>query len=347
MVSARSVIAAAAFCMVLNIAVFAQVTSGDIVGRVTDSSGGVLPGATVTIEHLGTHDIRTVPSNGTGDYVFNLLPIGAYTVKIEMQGFISQTARVNLSAGDRARFDAKLALGQVAENVTVTAESPLVQTDSATISALLTEKAVQDLPVSGRNVVRLVQLVPGAFEGQQNSLASGNRPDDRRQTSAVSINGSMDNQNNHLIDGIDNNERAIGTVGVKPSIDAIAEVKVQTSMYTAEVGRTAGGVVNIITKSGSNDYHGSAFEFYRNDRFDAKNYFASTLDKPVLRQHQYGGSLGGPVLRHRTFFFADYEGFTVTQGVTTVVTVPTARMRAGDFSEQTAAIFDPTTTPRG
>ncbi len=215
-----------------------------------------------------------------------------------MQGFITQTARVSLSAGDRARFDAKLQLGQVAENVTVTAESPLVQTDSATISALVTEKAVQDLPVSGRNVVRLVQLVPGAFEGQQNSLASGNRPDDRRQTSAVSINGSMDNQNNHLIDGIDNNERAIGTVGVKPSIDAIAEIKVQTSMYTAEVGRTAGGVVNIITKSGSNDFHGSAFEFARNDRFDARNFFADRRRQaeadaePVRRQRRRSGGAG-------------------------------------------------------
>ena len=293
MFSARSTLAAAVVVLILHAAAFAQVTTGDIVGRVTDSTGAVLPGATVTIEHLGTHDIRTLPSNGTGDYVFNLLPIGAYTVKVELQGFITQSARVNLSTGDRARFDAKMQLGQVAENVTVTAESPLVQTDTATVSALVTEKAVQDLPVSGRNVVRLVQLVPGAFEGQQNSLASGNRPDDRRQTSAVSINGSMDNQNNHLIDGIDNNERAIGTVGVKPSIDAIAEIKVQTSMYTAEVGRTAGGVVNIITKSGGNDFHGSAFEFARNDRFDARNFFATGVDKPKLTQNHTAAASAG------------------------------------------------------
>src|SRR5439155_18258229 len=208
----------------------------------------------------------------------------------------------------------KLQVGAVAENVTVTGESPLLQTDTATLSSLVTEKAVQDLPVNGRNFVRLVQLVPGATEGVPNSLASGTRPDDRRQTSAISINGALDNQNNQLIDGIDNNERFIGTVGVKPSIDAIAEVKVQTSMYTAEVGRTAGGVVNIITKSGSNAYHGSAFEFYRNDRFDARNFFATNVAKPVLHQNQYGGSLGGPVVKSRTFFFADFEGFGVTQG---------------------------------
>ena len=332
--------------LALPVAAAAQVTTADIVGRVTDSSGAVLPGATVTIENLATHDVRTAPTNETGDYLFNLLPIGTYTVNVELQGFASQTTRVVLSTGDRVRFDPKLQLGQVQESVLVTAESPLLQTDTATVSALVSEKAVQDLPVSGRNVVRLVQLVPGAFEGLTNSLATGNRPDDRRQTSAVSINGAMDNQNNHLIDGIDNNERSIGTVGVKPSIDAIAEVKVQTSMYTAEVGRTFGGVVNIITKSGGNAFHGSGFEFFRNDRFDARNFFATSIPKPKLSQNQYGGSLGGPLIRNKTFFFADFERFDVTQGVTAVVTVPTAKMRAGDFSELSTVIYDPTTTPR-
>jgi len=342
---ARS-IAAAAFCLTLHAAASAQVTTADIVGRVTDTTGGVLPGATVTIEHLGTRDVRSVPANSTGDFVFNLLPIGAYSVKVELQGFITQSARLSLSAGDRVRFDAKLQIGQVAESVLVTAESPLVQTDTATVGALVSSKAVEDLPVSGRNIQRLVQLVPGAFEGQTNSLASGNRPDDRRQTSAVSINGSLDNQNNQLIDGIDNNERSIGTVGVKPSIDAVAEVKVQTSMYNAEVGRTAGGVVNIITKAGSNDFHGSLFEFARNDRFDARNFFATGVDKPKLSQNQYGGSTGGPIVHNKTFFFADYEGFNVTQGVTAVVTVPTALMRGGNFSELSTQIYDPTTLPR-
>ncbi len=327
-------------------AVSAQVTTADIVGRVTDATGAVLPGVTITVENVGTHDIRSLPTNETGDYVFNLLPIGTYTIKVELPGFTSQSTRATLSAGDRFRFDAKLSVGQVAENVTVVGESPLLQTETATLSALVTEKAVQDLPVNGRNFVRLVQLVPGATEGVPNSLASGTRPDDRRQTSAISINGALDNQNNQLVDGVDNNERFIGTVIVKPSIDAIAEVKVQTNMYTAEVGRTAGGVVNIITKSGSNDFHGSAFEFYRNDRFDSRNYFAQTGPKPKLDQNQYGGSIGGPVKKNKTFFFADYEGFRLTSGVTFVSTVPTMKMRGGDFSELSVPIYDPTTTPR-
>ena len=173
---------------------------------------------------------------------------------------------------------------------------------------------MQDLPVNGRNFVRLVQLVPGATEGLPNSLASGTRPDDRRQTSAISINGALDNQNNQLIDGMDNNERAIGTMGVKPSIDAIAEVKVQTNMYTAEVGRTAGGVVNIITKSGTNDFHGSAFEFNRNDQFDARNFFATTEPKPKLDQNQYGGSVGGPVAEEQDVLLRRLRGLQADAG---------------------------------
>ena len=333
-----------ALVLALPVAARAQVTSADIVGRVTDATGAVLPGATVTIENVGTHEIRTLPTNASGEYVFTLLPIGAYTVKIELQGFGTQNSRVPLSAGDRARVDAKLQLGAVTEQITVTGETPLVQTDSSTVGTLINFKNVSDLPVNGRNFVRLVQAIPGANEGLPNSLASGTRPDDRRQTSAISVNGALDNQNNHLIDGADNNERAIGTIGVKPSLDAIAELKVQTSNYSAEVGRTAGGVVNILTKSGTNGFHGSAFEFYRNDRFDSRNYFSTT--KPLLRQNQYGGSLGGPLRIDRTFFFADYEGFRQDQGVTNVITVPTLKMRNGDFSELSAVIYDPTTTPR-
>jgi hypothetical protein len=343
----RRRVAIVALALLLTTPAFAQVTTADIVGRVTDASGAVLPGVTVTAENLGTQETRVAPTGASGDYAFTLLPIGRYKVTIELQGFTTQSANLALAAGDRSRLDIRLQVGAVSENVTVVAESPLVQTDSSTLSSLVTEKAVQDLPVNGRNFVRLVQLVPGATEGVANSLASGTRPDDRRQTSAISINGALDNQNNQLLDGIDNNERYIGTMVVKPSIDAIAEVKVQTNMYTAEVGRTAGGVVNIITKSGSNNFHGSVFEFNRNDKFDERGFFApKDQPKPKLDQNQYGGSIGGPVKKNKTFFFADYEKFKQTQGVTFVSTVPTAKMRAGDFSEIGQTIYDPTTAVR-
>ncbi|MET0165106.1 MAG: carboxypeptidase regulatory-like domain-containing protein, partial [Vicinamibacterales bacterium] len=296
------------------------------------------PAVTVTAENIATKNVRTTITGDTGDYVFTLLPIGAYTVKIELSGFQTVTSKVELATGDRARVDARMELGTVSENLIVTGESPLLQTDSATVSTLIDQKTVQDAPIPGRNIIRMVQLVPGANEGALSSLANGTRPDERRQTSSVSINGVNDVLNNQLVDGMDNNERSIGTVAIKPSIDAIAEVRVQTNMYTAETGRTLGGVINIITKSGGNAFHGSAFEFARHEKFDSRQFFAQ--GKPENRQNQFGGSLGGPLRRDRTFFFVDYEGYRIKQGVPSVVTVPTAKMRAGDFSELSTQIYD-------
>ena len=336
-------------CTLVALASFALPTlasaqTADIVGRVTDNSGGVLPGATVTVENTGTRDVRAAVTSDTGDYVFTLLPIGTYTVKIELQGFAPQTSRTVLTSGDRTRVDGKLNVATLNENVQVTAEAPLLQTDASTVRSLVTEKAVQDLPVVGRNFINLVQLVPGANSGASNSVASGTRPDDRRQTSAVSINGAPDTQNNQMIDGMDNNERYIGTIGVKPSLDAIQEIRVQTNLYSAEVGRTGGGVINILTKSGTNQFHGSGYEFYRNARFDSRDYFA-TVD-PILNQHQFGGSVGGPIISNRTFFFGDYERFHSDRGQVNNLTIPTMKMRQGDFSEISAQIFDPLTSPR-
>lgn len=341
----------AALGWLLSAPAAAQVTTADVVGRVTDTSGGALPGATVSITNPATGDSRTQVTGDTGDYTFALLPIGRYTIKVELQGFQAFTQNLQLSAGDRTRVNAQLAVGTLTESITVTADAPIIQSDSATVGALLPETAVQDLPLNGRNVIGLVRMVPGANEGLPNSLSSGNRPDDRRQTSTVSVNGQNDVLNNNLIDGVDNNERYIGTIGVRPSVDAIAEVKVQTNMYTAETGRTAGAVVNILTKSGTNDFHGSAYGFFRNEKFDSYEFFARRdQPKPRLRQQQFGGSLGGRIVRNRTFFFADYERYHQERGQTFVSTVPTARMRTGDFSELLAArgivIYDPTSATR-
>ena len=343
MYSIRSLGGALIILLALNTVAFAQGTA-DIVGRVTDVSGGVLPAVTVTATNVATKTTRSTVSSDTGDYTFTLLPIGSYTVKIELQGFQTVNARVDLSTGDRSRVDARMTLGTVEESVMVTGEAPLLQTDSSTVSSLINEKTVQDAPIPGRNIIRMVQLIPGASEGALSSLANGTRPDERRQTSSVSINGVNDVLNNQLVDGMDNNERSIGTVAIKPSIDAIQEVRVQTNMYNAEVGRTLGGVINIITKSGGNSFHGSAFEFGRHEKFDSRLFFAK--GKPPIRQNQYGGSLGGPIKSNRTFFFADYEGYRLKQGVPFLITVPTVKMRAGDFSELSTTIYDPINAAR-
>jgi hypothetical protein len=163
-------------------AVQAQVTTADVIGRVVDGSGGALPGATVTLTNPATGDTRTQVTGETGDYTFGLVPIGSYAIKIELAGFSPYAATMRLSAGDRQRVDAQLEVGTLTENITVTAQAPIIQSDSATVGALLPETAVQDLPLNGRNVIGLVRMVPGANEGLPNSLSSGNRPDDRRQT---------------------------------------------------------------------------------------------------------------------------------------------------------------------
>jgi hypothetical protein len=198
---------------------------------------------------------------------------------------------------------------------------------------LITDRAVQNLPLNGRNFINLVQLAPGVTEGLPDAMNSGTRPDDRRQTSSYSANGQTDEVNNNLIDGMDNNERFIGTIGVRPSIDAIQEVRVQTNLYTAEVGRTAGAVVDLITKSGTNEFHGSAFEFLRNNDLDGRDFFAPT--RPELRQNQFGASLGGPIIKNKTFFFADYEGFRQLRAGTATTTVPTLfeELNPGNFSD--------------
>jgi len=284
----------------------ASAQTADIVGRVMDNSGGVLPGATVTVENIGTRDVRTAVTSGTGDYVFTLLPIGTYTVKIELEGFSAETSRAVLTSGDRVRVDGRLSLGTVTETVEVSAEATLLQTDTSTLSARVTEEAVQDLPISGRNFVNIVSMVPGATP--TNGAPGGNN-NDRRQTSSVSINGGDGTDNNHLLDGMDNNERLIGTIGIKPAIDAIQEIRVQTNLYSAESGRTGGGVINLLTKSGTNAFRGSAYEYYRDARFDERDYFA-TID-PINNQHQFGGSIGGPVVSNRTFSSATTSGSTL------------------------------------
>lgn len=305
----------------------AQLPTGDIVGTVTDASGGALPGATVTATNTGTGEVRTTQTSSSGEYSFTLLQLGTYSVMVEAKGFKKLTApSVTLVEGQRARVDAKMEVGEQTQTIEVTGTAPALQTDTSTISGSISEQAVQDIPLNGRNFMNLAQTAPGASEGNPQGFGTGTRPDDRRQSSQITVNAQNDSVNNKTIDGMDNNEAVIGTIGVQPSIDAIQEVHVQTNLYTADVGRTAGANVDIVTKSGTNDFHGSAYEFFRNDIFDARSYFNQVgKPKPELRQNQFGGSLGGPIRKNKTFFFGDYEGQRVVQGLAVPVdSVPSA-----------------------
>ena len=327
-------------CLLTSVSVMAQTTTADVLGTVTDNSGAVVPDAKVTITNTRTNVSRTSHANSAGEYIFTFLVPGQYSVRVESPKFKAFIGNVTVSAGDRARVDAPLQIGATTETIEVQATTPLLQTDSSVVTATVTERAVEDLPMGTRNLINLVQLVPGANEAASISgLSSGQRPDDRRQTNSFSVHGHDDILNTELIDGTDNNERIIGTIGVKPSIDAIQEVLVQTNEYTPENGRTPGAVVNVITKSGTNKFHGSVFEFFQNNALNARNPFdptpnATTPISPQseLRQNDFGGSIGGPIIKDRTFFFAAIEEDRLIAGVQNPIfsTVPTlAQEQAG------------------
>jgi hypothetical protein len=315
-------------CLLLPAAPFvmAQTTTADVTGTVTDATGAILPGATVVLTNLGTRETHTAKTTDSGDYTFPLLGPGNYSLQIKDAGFKTfLVASIPLAASDRAREDAKLEIGAEAQTVQVTGQAPSLQTDSSVLSTTISQKSAEDLPLNGRNYVTLAQLTPGANAGPPNGLSSGGRPDDRRQTSSISVNGQSDVINDYLIDGMDNTERIIGTSGVRPSIESMSDINIQTNDYTAEVGRTAGGVINIITRSGTNTFHGAAYEFFQNDVLNAYPFqFGAENPKPKLRFNQFGGSIGGPIIKDKTFFFADYEGMREIEGANPVVSqVPT------------------------
>ena len=328
----------------------AQATTANVVGSVHDSTGAAIPNAQVTITNKATSASRQVVSAADGAYAINLLQPGSYSLTISAPGFKRyEVADLTLAVGDNARVDGKMDLGVVTETVSVEASTPLLQSENATLQSSVNQQAVQDLPLNGRNFVQLVQLVPGANEGPPNSLTNGTKPDDKRISASFSANGQSEVLNNQMMDGMDNNESLIGSVGIRPSVDAIAEIHVQTAVYSADTGRTSGAAVNITTKSGSNHFHGTAYEFLRNDIFNTYPYqfgtpacsatikFPNCNPKQEWRQNQFGASIGGPVIRDKFFFFGDYEGFRLVQGANpSVSTVPTAyeEQHFGDLSDQ-------------
>jgi hypothetical protein len=314
----------------------AQLTTGDVLGTVTDPTSAVISGAQVTLTSADTAAVRSAKTDRDGNFLFSALQPGAYILRVESPGFsLYATPAFRVGAGDRVRYTPSLKVGNVANINVFDTASTVLHTDSANIQTTITTQQAADLPLSSRNFIQLAQLTPGANEATENSLGSGQRPDDRRQTSTLSANGQSDTLNQQLVDGLDNNEGSIGTIGVRPSVEAIEDLRVLTSSYPAETGKTAGAVINVITRGGTNQFHGSAYEFFHSDKTDARNFFARTGNRPKLHQNLFGASLGGPIFRDRTFFFADYEGYRQVSSVTYVNVVPTAyqQQHPGDFSD--------------
>jgi hypothetical protein len=313
----------------------AQTTTARMVGTVRDRTGAVLPKVEVTVRNVDTSIARTAPTNDVGDYVVTNLPVGRYEVSAEFPGFKKYVqGPITLEVEQTARVDLTMDPGSVTESVTVEGVSPMVESDRSQVGKVVENQVVVEIPLNGRNFLELAQLLPGMTDG-----APGNTVvRDRQDGAALTSNGQRAEGNNYMLDGADNNAALFGVAVVTPSVDAIQEFKVQTSTYSAEYGRAAGAVFNVAIKSGTNRFHGSVYEFLRNDKFDAVQYFSR--GKPSLRRNQFGASFGGPVFRNKTFFFLNYEGYRDRRAVTNGYNVPSRAQRRGDFTGF-AQIYDP------
>ena len=329
----------------------AQVTTGTIVGTVKDQQGAAVPGAIVTITEVGKGTSAAHTTDTSGAFTAPFLIPGRYEVAVELAGFRRYVHRgVVLQVNQRARVDVTLEVGGLTESTEVIGLAPLTRTDSAELGEVIEERAVRELPLNGRNFATLVYLVPGVSAGQVGENLSGASTFNPRGASNFNALGSQANTNAWLVDGIDNNEFTFNTVIVQPTVESVREFKVLTGTFSAEFGRGA-GVVSVSTKSGNNEWHGTVFDYVRNEAFDAKNFFAlPTAEKAPLDRHQFGASLSGPIVQNKTFFFVDYAGIREDRGQVFVNTVPTEATRRGDFSNyrdlngNLIVIYDPLTT---
>jgi len=326
---------------------FAASTTSTILGTVTDPSGALVAHAAVTVRSETTNFSHEAVSSSEGDFVIPNLDPGLYTVNVQASGF-RQFVRtgVALTVDQRLRVDASLTVGDVSEKVEVAGQVQLVNTDSSSIGQVIDREEVNRLPLNGRYFLQLALLVPGANTGYPGNRQMGNE----LGGVSLAVNGARTSSNNYLIDGVDNNGGFNGYFSLSPSVDSIQEFKVQTNSYSAEFGRSAGAQINVVSRAGTNRYHGSAAEFLRNSELDAAAFFsnaAGITTKPPFKRNQFAASLGGPVSipgiyhgTNKTFFFFSYEGTRIRQAVTRTSTVPTAALRAGDFSGL-ATVYDP------
>lgn len=312
-----------------------QNLTGTIVGTVSDSTGAALPGAEVRLIHVGTNHLRVARTGPDGGYSAPNLPVGDYRLEVSLDGFRTEVlTAVTLRIDQRARFDLTLEIGSMEETIEVVASRSLLQTDTSAVGAVIDRARLGALPLNGRQFEDLVQLVPGAVtpaEGSEIGTRGG-----------FNVSGFDENWNSFFLDGFDNVDPVIRNFSFRPSIDLIEEFRVIENAYPAEYGRNAGAVVNVTTRSGTNDFHGSIWEYLRNDNLDARSVFTLPgTQKPDLIRNQFGASLGGVVVPDRTFFFVAFEGLREKRGETHRATVPTLEMRAGDFSAWPQPIYDP------
>jgi hypothetical protein len=318
---------------------FAQLTTGGIVGTVSDPSGSRIPGVTVTALEVETSTPTTATTDSSGNYSFTNLHIGKYSLTFQKEGFqrVIQS-NVDLGIGQVIRFDIALKVGSVSQTVEVTDAPPLLQTETSSLGTIETEKRIVDLPLNGRNFFKLTYLAPGANEGATGTSAGAGSTDNNRPGTAVSVNGLRIFDNNFLLDGMDNNEFGNGTVVIQPPPDSIQEFRIEQNSMSAEFGR-GGAMISLVLRSGTNQLHGAAWEFLRNNKLDARNYFATS--QLGFQRNQYGGQLGGPIVKDKMFIFGSIQRSDIREEQPFISTVPTLKMHSGDFSDLSTTITDP------
>src|SRR5437016_3404949 len=320
--------------ILVGINVWGQGTQGGLVGTIRDEKGAEIFGTKVRVTNVGTGLQRETTTAGNGLYRALALPTGTYEVTAEAQGFATTTVKdIEIGVDQTRTLDLTLKVSATAETVTVEANADLTQTESSKLGQIIDNRKVEDLPLNGRDFAQLARLNPGVAV----SGGGGGQQGGEGNVSGFSSNGQRSTSNNFLVDGVDNNNYFLGEAAQLPSIDSIQEFEVQTNTFAAEYGRNSGSVVNLVTKSGTNQLHGSAYEFFRNDVLDSRNYFNDErFPKSALRLNQFGGTLGGPIAKNRTFFFLNYEGFRRKAGITRITNVPTLDQRAGIFQDSSA-----------
>jgi hypothetical protein len=319
-------------------------TSAEITGRITDGSKAAVPGATVTAKNIDRQTERTTTSNEQGYFILTSIDKGNYEVTVQASGFklVTQTG-LKLDVDQSLRLDFALEIGAVAERIQVTAGVPLLEVNTAELGTVVTEEKISELPLNARNFTQLLTLTPGAAPISVAQNAGGGQTTPRIGVLVFpAINGQSNRSNSFTLDGVYNNGHFTGTYSIAPNIDALSQFKVQSHSDQAEFGGVTGGTINIATKSGTNEFHGSAYEFLRNDALDARGFF--TAGKPALRQNQFGAAVGGPVFRNKTFFHVSYEGYRQRNASAALALVPTPAELAGDFATTTRPLFDPYST---
>jgi Carboxypeptidase regulatory-like domain/TonB-dependent Receptor Plug Domain len=351
-VSTSVYLALACVCLLLVQAKpsFAQVDEGAITGTVTDTTGAVVPGASVTLLNIDQGITLQTKTNSSGGYTFSPVRIGNYTVTATAQGFAKTTQKnVHVNVAQVLQVNVEMKLGAASETVEVNTAPPLLQTEEASVGQVISQQQVNALPLNGRNFTFLAQLGAGMQTPQADTRGNA-------ASGAFSANGLRPAQNNYLLDGIDNNSNAVDFLNgtnfvILPPVDAIQEFNVQTADFSAQLGRAAGAVLNATIKSGTNSLHGAAWEFFRNNVLDASDWFEKNTPNPIsseLRLNQFGASIGGPIIKNKLFFFGDYEGYRRVQGNTSgSLTVPNAQERNSGYTDLTTLLLsNASSTPK-